>query len=140
MGDGNTFDNKDNTVHNQAGSQVVYGSIYNNTFYSYDQDGVRHIAEDKSHLDQKLLEAAAKGETAKVEHLLDNGANVSAADSQGHTVLHVAASGGHVDIISILLRRGADKNARNRSNHRPSELARLLGHIPLANKLELNLL
>lgn len=37
MGDGNTFDNKDNTVHNQAGSQVVYGSIYNNTFYTYDQ-------------------------------------------------------------------------------------------------------
>ncbi|GJP98515.1 hypothetical protein CBS147320_6922 [Aspergillus niger] len=140
MGDGNTFDNRDNTVHNQAGSQVVYGSIYNNTIYAYEQDGVQHIAEDKSHLDQKLLEAAGKGETAKVKHLLDNGANASAVDSQGQTVLHVAASGGHDDIISILLRRGADKHARNRSNHRPSELARLLGHIPLANKLELNLL
>ena len=37
MGDENTFDNRDNTVHNQAGSQVVYGSIYNNTFYAYEQ-------------------------------------------------------------------------------------------------------
>ncbi|OJJ68324.1 hypothetical protein ASPBRDRAFT_199449 [Aspergillus brasiliensis CBS 101740] len=140
MGDGNTFDNRDNTVHNQAGNQVVYGSIYNNTFYAHEQDGAQHITDDKSHLDQKLLEAAAKGEAAKVEHLLDNGANVSATDSHGQTVLHVAASQGLTDIVGILLRRGADKNARNRSGHRPPELARLLGHIPLANKLELNLL
>ncbi|PWY96056.1 ankyrin [Aspergillus sclerotioniger CBS 115572] len=131
MGDQSTFNNTDHTTtHNQAGHQVVNG----------DGSGASIQDKDKSHLDRKLLDAAKAGETEKVQQLLDEGANASATDAQGQTVLHIAASEGLTDIVSLLLKRGAKKDVRDNSDRQPAHLARLFGHVPLANKLELNLL
>ena len=94
----------------------------------------------QSHLDKRLLEAARGGETEKVQQLLDDGANATATDAQGQTVLHIAASEGQTDIVSLLLKRGAKRDVTDNSDRQPAHLARLFGHIPLANKLELNLL
>ncbi|RAL00743.1 ankyrin repeat domain-containing protein [Aspergillus ibericus CBS 121593] len=127
MGDQDTFNNTEHsTTHNQAGHQVVNGGIYNiNNYYS----------RDRSQLDEKLLEAAKRGDTARVQQLLDDGANASATDAHGQTVLHVAASEGRRDLVSLLLNRGAKRDARDHSNRQPAQRALLSGHISLANLL-----
>jgi hypothetical protein len=43
----------------------------------------------------------------------------------GHTMLHVAAAHGQVDLIKFLLSRGADREARDASGLTPLQLARL---------------
>ncbi|PYI10975.1 ankyrin [Aspergillus sclerotiicarbonarius CBS 121057] len=127
MGDQSTFNNTEHsTTHNQAGHQVVNGGIYNiNNYYS----------PERSQLDQKLLDAAKRGDTAKVQQLLDDGADASATDAHGQTVLHIAAAKGLTDIAGLLLNRGAKRDARDKSNRQPAQHALLNGNISLANLL-----
>jgi hypothetical protein len=75
-----------------------------------------------SRLDTELAEAAAKGDTAAVDQLLQEGANIEAQEanikaldvSGVHTVLAAAARNGHVEVVKLLLRKGANIEARPR--------------------------
>ena len=58
-----------------------------------------------------LLEAAGRGDTAKVQQLLDNGTDVNAKDFGNGTALMYAAAEGHTETVVLLLDRGADVNA-----------------------------
>ncbi len=49
-----------------------------------------------------------------IDFLIENGAEVDAADGEGYTALHSAALMGKADIVEILLRRGAQKLPNNR--------------------------
>ena len=40
--------------------------------------------------------------------------NVRAADNAGNSVLHAAASGGHVEVVKVLLQQGVDINVKVR--------------------------
>ena len=53
-----------------------------------------------------LHSAAGEGEAACVELLLQHGAHIDAADSEGVTALHRAASGDHVACAKLLLAHG----------------------------------
>jgi ankyrin repeat protein len=53
-----------------------------------------------------LHSAAGEGEAACVELLLQHGAQIDAADSEGVTALHRAASGDHVACAKLLLAHG----------------------------------
>ena len=44
---------------------------------------------------------------------------VDVRDFQGRTTLHLAASGGHLQVVQMLLERGADINARNNADETP---------------------
>ena len=59
----------------------------------------------------RLIEAAARGDTARVRDLCDWHARVDARDAFGLTALHVAAAEGHAAVVAELLARGADVNA-----------------------------
>jgi ankyrin repeat protein len=48
-----------------------------------------------------------------VRFLLDEGADIEAANGGGFTPLHLAAHGGHRDVVTLLLEKGADINAVN---------------------------
>lgn len=52
---------------------------------------------DSARLDADLLESARKGNTAAVQHLLQQGAPVEARDEGGSTALALAADYGHAD-------------------------------------------
>lgn len=52
---------------------------------------------------EALLEAASTGSVDGVVHSLRDGADVEHADRQGHRALHLAAKGGHVEIVMRLL-------------------------------------
>lgn len=58
--------------------------------------------------------AAARGNTAFVQWLLDSGANIATTDLSGQTVLHHAAPNAPVEVIRLLLTRGAEPAATDR--------------------------
>ncbi len=67
-------------------------------------------------LDKQLVAAAAAGDLAKVEVLLDRGANINADNGFGVTALYSAADWGRDDLVRLLLENGAhpDSNPTSR--------------------------
>ena len=72
------------------------------------------VAADPSS-DLPLVEAAARGQRARVARLLERGASVRATDERGRTPLVAAAYGNNIDVAEVLLAAGADPNEKDRS-------------------------
>ena len=51
---------------------------------------------------QGLGRAVRACDLARVRTLVDRGADVNAADESGHTPLHIAADGGHLEVARLL--------------------------------------
>ncbi|MDH3734114.1 MAG: ankyrin repeat domain-containing protein [Gemmatimonadota bacterium] len=64
--------------------------------------------------DSPVADAAQSGNVELVRELLVQGADVNAAQGDGMSALHWAASGGHVDMIEVLLYAGANTEAITR--------------------------
>jgi ankyrin repeat protein len=62
----------------------------------------------------EMLEAAAKGNTARVRELLDSGVKTNMRGPDRNTPLMEAAYGGHVETVKLLLERGADLSIKKR--------------------------
>lgn len=62
---------------------------------------------------EELREAASAGDVAKVKTLLDQGADVNAANPYGGTALTFAARRGNAEVVKLLLERGADPNRKD---------------------------
>jgi hypothetical protein len=77
---------------------------------------------------RKLLDA--------VVILLDNGADINAADKSGFTSLHRACEMGSTEIVKILLERGADANVQAEVGHTPLSLAKLRKEHAVVDLLE----
>lgn len=73
-----------------------------------------------------LLEAAIKGDTARVKSLLDRGVNPDAKDAEGRTPLTEAAFYGHTEIAKALLDHGANLYAKKNDGQTP--LTTAAGH------------
>jgi uncharacterized protein len=58
-----------------------------------------------------IHEAAMRGDTPRVQQLLDKGTDVNAKDVANQTALIYAASLGHTETVVLLLNRGANINA-----------------------------
>jgi hypothetical protein len=78
----------------------------------------------------RFLRAAARdGDSEKVRAILkDNPALALSRDDVGLTVLHLAASAGHRDVVELLLAAKADINAKDNAGETPLHLAALAGH------------
>ena len=72
--------------------------------------------------------AAQNGHEAVTKLLLDNGANVAAANKEGWTALTVAAKCGHEAVTKLLLDHGADVAAGNKESFTALMAAALGGH------------
>ncbi|HKN54795.1 MAG TPA: ankyrin repeat domain-containing protein [Amycolatopsis sp.] len=89
-----------------------------------------------------LIWAAAQGRLDAVRSLLALGADANRAGTfggpkhgEGVTALHLAAQGGHLDVITILLDAGADRGARDRHfDSTPETWAEVCGQ-PAAREL-----
>ena len=62
----------------------------------------------------EMLEAAAKGNTARVRELLDSGVKANMRGPDRNTPLMEAAYGGHAETVKLLLERGADLSIKKR--------------------------
>lgn len=79
---------------------------------------------------------AISGDAGVVRRLIDAGASVTAPGGGGYTPLHLAASRGNGDAITLLLARGADPAARTADGQTPADVARARGHAAAADQLD----
>ncbi|KAG7464645.1 hypothetical protein MATL_G00167550 [Megalops atlanticus] len=79
-----------------------------------------NTAEDSS---TPLIQAVSANSLAACEFLLQNGANVNQADSNGRGPLHHATILGHTGLVCLFLKRGADYNARDKDQKDPITIA-----------------
>ena len=80
--------------------------------------------------DSARRRAATLGQLARVQELLDEGANVdSRCLNTEKTALHSAAEFGHAKVVKLLLQRGADLGATDRDGKTPLHLAGDTGQI-----------
>ena len=86
-------------------------------------------------LNGKLIVAARRGYTKKIERLIQEGADIEAKDKYGWTALLLAASNGHIDVIEFLIEKGADVNAKNRCGETALVYAAMNGRTKMAELL-----
>ncbi|KAK1797186.1 hypothetical protein P4O66_008571, partial [Electrophorus voltai] len=79
-----------------------------------------NVAEDNK---TPLIQAATVNSLAACEFLLQNGANVNQADSDGRGPLHHATILGHTGLVCLFLKRGADYNAKDINEKDPITIA-----------------
>ncbi|XVE70167.1 hypothetical protein DITRI_Ditri10aG0050500 [Diplodiscus trichospermus] len=77
---------------------------------------------------EQLCEAARNGDVARVQTLIESGADISFFDSDGLTALMHAAKLGHTDVVKALLEAGAPWNALSPSNQSAGDFAMDRGH------------
>jgi hypothetical protein len=86
--------------------------------------------------DRALLEAARRGDVARVKALLREGANVNAGNASGLTPLIEAAARGRTEIARLLIDGGADLDARHRELGTALDAAQRNSHRDIAQMLE----
>ncbi len=72
----------------------------------------------------KLQSAAAVGDVAQADWLLDQGVSIDARDNAGSTPLMLAVTQGRLEVVRLLLARGADPNAADNAGRTPLQQAR----------------
>ena len=86
--------------------------------------------------DPPIVEAARRGDAARVKALLDGGADVNAFGSDRTTALMAAAEAGREDVARLLMDRKADVNLRNARGQTAAEVANAAGDTRLRAMLE----
>lgn len=84
---------------------------------------------------QTLHQAAAAGDLARVQSLLDQGADVSQKDNRGWTPLHHAVRSGRKEVVQGLLGKGASAEAADFYGRNPLHLASGSGKETIATLL-----
>jgi Ankyrin repeats (3 copies) len=79
---------------------------------------------DSALMPATLQSAAARGDVAQANSLLNQGAAIDARDEAGRTPLMLAVTQGKLEIVRLLLARGADPNAADNAGHTPLQQAR----------------
>ena len=79
-----------------------------------------------------LIRAAARGDCARVQLLLDAGCNIQVSEGSAQTfsALHAAACNNYVDVVRILIQHRADLEARNGRDETPLITACRNGNTP----------
>jgi uncharacterized protein len=84
---------------------------------------------------KELLRAVESGQTARVQELLRQGANLQVRDREGNTALAIAAYYDRAEIAEALLARGADPNVRGLNGLTPLMRAAENGNVDVARVL-----
>lgn len=82
----------------------------------------------QSSLSQELIDAAAEGNTKRVEELLNKGVNIEVRARDDWTALTIAARDGHYETVKLLLDKGAKVNAKEGGGHTPLFWAEKYNH------------
>jgi uncharacterized protein len=79
-----------------------------------------------------LHAAAARGDLAAVQLLLERGADANARQQSGYVALHTAAASGRKEMAELLLAHGAHPDAATDAGETAADLAQQAGHAALA--------
>lgn len=80
--------------------------------------------------------AAAQGDLNELQRLVAGGVDLNAADYDGRTGLHLAASEGHYDAVVFLVKKGVNINPKDRWNNTPFVDAKRGNHKKIIEFLE----
>jgi uncharacterized protein len=80
-------------------------------------------------LSAQLVDAAASGDVAELNRLLDAGASVNANARDDWNPLTIASREGHVEAVQILLKRGASINMTEGGGHTALFWAKKYNHL-----------
>ena len=69
-----------------------------------------------------LNTAAVYGQTAAAKFLIENGADVAIANTDGNTALHIASFFTHSELVDVLLENDASVTARNKRGETPIDV------------------
>ena len=78
---------------------------------------------EKEKLNRQLFEAAEKYDVEAVKKAIENGADVNAKNSEGETILILAAYDGTIDIVELAILKGADVNAKKDGGYTALDIA-----------------
>jgi len=70
-------------------------------------------------MNEQLISAAERGDTATVLRLIADGAAINAQDARGRTPVMAATHANHVETVGALIRAGADVNIRDDRKDNP---------------------
>ena len=85
--------------------------------------------------DERLVNAAKLGDAAAVRSLIQQRADVNAAQPDGTTALHWAVQRDNPDIVDLLIKAGANAKPANRYGVTPLSVAALNGNASIIQKL-----
>jgi ankyrin repeat protein len=60
--------------------------------------------------------------------LVEFGVDLECQDNEGHSPLHLAVEGGHIETVEVLINRGANVNARSNRGATPLYMAKAIGY------------
>jgi hypothetical protein len=86
-------------------------------------------------MEAPLLDAARRGDTAKVRRLLAEGAGINQIDKYGKSALMLVSIYNHLETASVLLEDGADVNHANRWGFTPMSAACIGGNLDMVQLL-----
>ena len=84
----------------------------------------------------ELMSAAAIGDLRGMDRLLEDGADIEAADERGWTALMFSALRDELGAVDLLLRKGADPARRNNDRLTAGDIARRHGNAEVAALLD----
>ena len=85
--------------------------------------------------DLGLIESAKAGDHARVESLIETGADVNQQDEQGWTPLNFAAGKGDLSLVKLLVEKGADIFKVGRDQRTPYMIALAAGRVSVVKYL-----
>lgn len=97
--------------------------------------GTASVATAAEAVDARLIAAIKAGEVSAVRAALADGADVTAAETDGTTPLHWAVHADAPVVVELLLEAGAKATARNRYGVPPLALAAVNGNAPIVELL-----
>lgn len=76
-------------------------------------------ADQTSRIVELAMDLARRGDAQELKQFLDHGLPVDAQDSEGNSLLMLAAYHGQVDVLRLLIEAGADVDLRNERDQSP---------------------
>lgn len=95
------------------------------------KDPTRRSVQHRSDQIYQLINAACLGDIDEISRLIAHGADINAADYDGRTPLHLAASEGRKDAVAFLVSRNANRMAKDRWGATPLDDAKRRNHVDL---------
>ena len=82
-----------------------------------------------------MIWAASKGDLTVVQHLIARGADITRADYDGRTPLHLAAAEGRTEVVEFFIKHGANLSPEDRWGGTPAQDAEKGKHQDIAEML-----
>ncbi|MEN0004103.1 MAG: glutaminase A [Bacteroidota bacterium] len=110
-----------------------YDSLNRNTSKKDPRRQARHSASQNIF---QLISAASSGDLDTIKRMQAEGINLSAADYDGRTALHLAAAENQLDVVSYLIYQGVDLQPKDRWGGTPLDDAKRGAHREMIRLLE----